>query len=1724
MNRLRALLITLALACALSPPALAQTSINQAGGIGNGGTDCSTAINCVILQISPGSLGSASIWVTGTWSATLQFEVTSDIIASGSTNTQLNALTWVSVNAFPSTSTTGASNTTTNGLWVLNAANITGLRVRASTYASGLVNVTLRASTASARNNGGGSGSGVGIYTVATLPSGLGAGGTGTLDTVKDGSTASDCTVGGGSNAVACIWTGAAWAFAGSSAAAPAFSAITSATNTSATMTCGAGCTMTTTSTGVNNANEVNGGTVPASAPLVGTNSSKQPISVTTIPTSTVPAFTGDMTNTAGSLATTVGQVNGAALPASATFAGTNGSNQVIATACTSADLVVGNASNKPACVALTGDSTLTNAGLMTNTALNGGSVPASAKVLGTNGSSQPIAAALTSAHLYVGNASNLPADVALTGDSTLTNAGLMTNTAINGGAFPTSASVIGSNGSAQPVTATAHGIQAPQDCNDASGSGTAQTCSTTVTFTLGQKDCVNYTPGTTNTGDVTLAVNSGTAYHFYKWGGSSTLASGDLVAGVTQVVCLDSSNRFELPTVGNPPASGATINNQNQYGAPYYSTSGSNNTLSGIAPPTTQGYFNQDWVNTTNAASAPQVVQVGLTGRSLTGSATTCGGSGVLYSDVASWIDHDQAATGTVNCSLPTPATLNNTSFAFRYTNHSAQTDTITPAGGYTIQLGSGAAASTLSVASGVGCGIIVDPNSASNWLADCSNINGTTGTGTVTHSVGALTPLYAPVIANGGADVQSTGGGYIMLPPLTSGSDVCGPLNTALLAAQTAGVVTPKIDLSGIGPNVICTSDPFVGFTSVNGAEIDIGGGTISTNVPIGLPYRVSLHGTFGSGSSINASTTFHTNYPTIVGTTASNDTICFSNGNTTVISGTNVSGTCTAGGIASFAGVLPHYVLLMCPGTTPACNPGNTLAVGIVQSVSSTTAGNSSLTLQLGPSGSLTIPTSGTGYHYAFVAPLFFTSYQNQSGGLITTNYQELEHVSLGVNDSTSGVTDCHFGYFNMTGQEGVWMNDVKITDSCWAYVGQFEPGENSGPHRNLYLLSTKGYSSSIGGVGIVARVATWHGVQDSTINIRNSTSETAVTGILAANGYNAHAGTLPNYGPAQYIRNHIEIAGAGDAIQIGDALVWPWAANGEGLSAVSFANNSGGPSNAGNLYHVMNATGASGSYNVIIDNSATEDVNAQSNCIKDDVNTLNYANCPVHWAGPAQVASAPDIIDGGVTAFGPLDIGTVGTAGVLGLVGSTSGIATCTAPAVAGTSTNAVVCTNNLQAPALVSTVAIGTAPLTVTSTTVVPNLNVSQLLGKTWAVPSTIGSTTPNTGAFTTLSASGQASATAAGAASTPGLLVSGAPYTGGSSSTTQPQVYVSSGGSVTGFSTAGTVFGMNAPSGFTGNLIDSFVNGGASHLFTVNYQGNITAGSLAENLLAGASAAATITEGGSTFSVTRAGVSTANLTYPWVFTNANSTNNNTSGVVGFSASGSSTGQTVMNLNQATTGGDILDWGTGGSYSAGVLSGQTISGSILENGSIQTKGTTAGFVAMSQGSTSSGVAPCNAATTICFQAPTSVTSQLRVLAGAPATGFPLYTNSSGTMTETISATSGTLSSGVGVLGTLAVNAVLASTVANAAGHFTNLQVVTSLGGTCSTVPIFNVFDGTTNTGSTVTATSSTQTKGTGTSTAQTLTFAAGDVIGIYISTAGATCTLDQFVVSAQYSIP
>jgi hypothetical protein len=146
---------------------------------------------------------------------------------------------------------------------------------------------------------------------------------------------------------------------------------------------------------------KVNGGVVPASAGLVGTNASSQLTSIATLPASAEPAHTGDVTNTAGSLAMTVGKINGGAVPASAPLVGTNASSQLTSVATLPA-------SAEPA---HTGDVTNTAGSLaMTVGKINGGAVAASVNALATNSSSQPVAA--TSHNLSV------PANCVTTGSA----------------------------------------------------------------------------------------------------------------------------------------------------------------------------------------------------------------------------------------------------------------------------------------------------------------------------------------------------------------------------------------------------------------------------------------------------------------------------------------------------------------------------------------------------------------------------------------------------------------------------------------------------------------------------------------------------------------------------------------------------------------------------------------------------------------------------------------------------------------------------------------------------------------------------------------------------------------------------------------------------------------------------------------------------------------------------------------------------------------------------------------------------------------------------------------------------------------------------------------------------------------------------------------------------------------------------------------------------------
>lgn len=92
----------------------------------------------------------------------------------------------------------------------------------------------------------------------------------------------------------------------------------------------------------------------------------------------------------------------------------------------------------------------------------------------------------------------------------------------------------------------------------------------------------------------------------------------------------------------------------------------------------------------------------------------------------------------------------------------------------------------------------------------------------------------------------------------------------------------------------------------------------------------------------------------------------------------------------------------------------------------------------------------------------------------------------------------------------------------------------------------------------------------------------------------------------------------------------------------------------------------------------------------------------------------------------------------------------------------------------------------------------------------------------------------------AGAASSPSLSLTGAPFTGGSGTTTVPLAYINLGTAPTTWSTAGTIFGINSPVSYGGNEIDIRQNGGSS-IFSVNSGGTVSSANSfsAPNLNAG---------------------------------------------------------------------------------------------------------------------------------------------------------------------------------------------------------------------------------------------------------------------------------------------
>jgi len=92
-----------------------------------------------------------------------------------------------------------------------------------------------------------------------------------------------------------------------------------------------------------------------------------------------------------------------------------------------------------------------------------------------------------------------------------------------------------------------------------------------------------------------------------------------------------------------------------------------------------------------------------------------------------------------------------------------------------------------------------------------------------------------------------------------------------------------------------------------------------------------------------------------------------------------------------------------------------------------------------------------------------------------------------------------------------------------------------------------------------------------------------------------------------------------------------------------------------------------------------------------------------------------------------------------------------------------------------------------------------------------------------------------------GALSLPTFSVTGTPITGGTATTTKPLALIeTSGATSTGWSTSGTMLGVNAPSGFSGRMLDVHLNG-------ISYMSLTSGGTL--SVAAGVSAGGSLTAG-----------------------------------------------------------------------------------------------------------------------------------------------------------------------------------------------------------------------------------------------------------------------------------
>lgn len=203
-----------------------------------------------------------------------------------------------------------------------------------------------------------------------------------------------------------------------------------------------------------------------------------------------------------------------------------------------------------------------------------------------------------------------------------------------------------------------------------------------------------------------------------------------------------------------------------------------------------------------------------------------------------------------------------------------------------------------------------------------------------------------------------------------------------------------------------------------------------------------------------------------------------------------------------------------------------------------------------------------------------------------------------------------------------------------------------------------------------------------------------------------------------------------------------------------------------------------------------------------------------------SGVTSVATGLGLSGGPITTTGTALVDTA-SAVILSRQRAATTYAPIASPTFTGTLTAPTINVSGLTASQLVATDA--SKNLQSLSTGTYPSLTeLSYVKGVTSAIQTQFGTYLPLAGGTMT----GTLINSKAGAASTSAVSLTGTPFSG-TGTTSYPLVYANGGTAPTTWSTAGTYFGVNAVSGFTGDFLNFFVNGGTTQA-KLTYQGNFT--------------------------------------------------------------------------------------------------------------------------------------------------------------------------------------------------------------------------------------------------------------------------------------------------------